>query len=134
MLTWEIVKTGIDSSLNLYEHCVACDDENNCPAGRALQPCGANPAEPLTACRGVKTPRKAVYSHILSQRWPAQCARRLFTSPDVPQRQNKRFLAYFGGVLAVPWNLNGRRKWLFSLYQFYRLTINFDFGDCEDWN
>ena len=74
MLTWVIVKTIIDSSLNLYEHCVACDDENNCPAGQLY---GANPAGPLTpltmlrlalytACRGVKTPRKAVYSHILS--------------------------------------------------------------------
>ena len=50
MLTWVIVKTKIDSSLNLYEHCVAGDDENNCPAGPALrgQPCGA------------------AYSHILS--------------------------------------------------------------------
>ena len=76
MLTWVIVKARVDSSLNVYEHCVACDDENSCPAGPALrgQPCGANPAGPLTrlrlalytACRGVKTPQKAVYSHILS--------------------------------------------------------------------
>ena len=43
MLTWVIVKARIDSSLNLYEYCVACDNENNCPAGPALwgQPCGA---------------------------------------------------------------------------------------------
>ena len=43
MLNWVIVKAGIDGSLNLYEHCVACDDENNCLAGPALrgQPCGA---------------------------------------------------------------------------------------------
>ena len=44
MLTWVIVKARVDSSLNLYEHCVACDNENNCcPAGPALrgQPCGA---------------------------------------------------------------------------------------------
>ena len=77
MLTWVIVKARIDSSLNLYEHCVACDDESNCcPAGPTLRgrlPCGANPEGPLTlrlalytAFRGVKTPRKAVYSHILS--------------------------------------------------------------------
>ena len=33
-----IVKARIDSSLNLYEHCVACDNENNCcPAGSALR-------------------------------------------------------------------------------------------------
>ena len=65
MLTWVIVKARIDSSLNSYEHCVACDDENNCcpvPAGQLT---------PLTlrstcAVRGVTAPRKAVYSHIVS--------------------------------------------------------------------
>ena len=66
------MKTRIDSSLNLYEHCVACADENNCPAGPALRGQPAGPLTPLTmlrlalhtACRGVNTPRKAVYSHI----------------------------------------------------------------------
>ena len=82
MLTWVIVKTRIDSSLNLYEHCVACDDENNCPVGSALrgQPCGAAyhayPAFDLrcTPLRGVKTPRKAVYSYILFTLWGDSCA------------------------------------------------------------
>ena len=46
MLPWVIVKARIDGSLNLNEHCVACDDENNCLRG---QPCGANPAIPKTS-------------------------------------------------------------------------------------
>ena len=67
MLTWVTVKARIDSSLNVYEHCVACDDENNCPAG-PLTPLTMLRLALYTACRGVKTPRKAVYSHILSSK------------------------------------------------------------------
>ena len=38
MLTWVIVKARIDGSLNLNEHCVACDDENGAsPAGPTLR-------------------------------------------------------------------------------------------------
>ena len=61
MLTWAIVKAKLDSSLNLYEHCVACDDENNYPAG---QPCGANPAGPTL--RG-RLPRLPCAVHRLSR-------------------------------------------------------------------
>jgi len=106
MLTLVIVKTRIDSSLNLYEHCVACGDENNCRALRG-QPCGA--AYPLTCFDLRCTPLVEVLKHLEKrctstfclQRWPAQCARRLFTSTNTPQRQNKRFLAYFWCILAV---------------------------------
>ena len=134
----------IDSSLNLYEHCVACDDENNYPAGPALRglPCGASPAGPALRGQpcgaaypaypafdlrctplfeGVKTPRKAVYIHILSPKMASHSALRLFTCPKgktsafwrifilaVP-RQNARFVpilaqnfeAIFGLHLAV---------------------------------
>ena len=110
MSTWVIVKTQIDSSLNLCEHCV-CDNENNCcPAGPALrganpagQPCGAAyPAYPAFDLRC--TPLFEVLKHLESGVQPVfvskdgqrQCARRLGTSTNVPQRQNKRFLAYFG--------------------------------------
>ena len=112
MLTWVIVKARVDSSLNLYEHCMACDNENNCPAGPTLrdQPCeAADPAYPVFNLRC--TPLVKVLQHLEKrctatfclQRWQAQCARCLFTSTNVPQRQNKRILAYCGGVLAVPW-------------------------------
>ena len=112
MLTCVIVKARIDSSLNLYEHCVACGDENNCPAGRALrgQPCGANPAGPLpltmlrlalyTACRGVKTPRKAVYSHIVSPKMASGSAHGAFLqhkcAPKAKQALFGVFWGYFG--------------------------------------
>ena len=54
MFTWVIVKASIDSSLNLYEHCVAYDENNVWPAWPTMkttaalrgQPCGA--AYPLT--------------------------------------------------------------------------------------
>ena len=92
MLNWLVVKTRIDSSLNLYEHCVACDDENNCPAWGRL---------PRLPCFYLRcTPLVEVLKH-LEMRCTATCclrARRLFTSTHAPQRQNKRFLAY----LAVP--------------------------------
>ena len=82
MLTWVIVKTRIDSSLKAYEHSVACDNENNCPAGPALrgQPCGA--AYPRLPCfdlrctplvdslvGGVKTPpsKGGVQPHLVSK-------------------------------------------------------------------
>ena len=112
MLTWVIVKARIDSSLNLYEHCVACDDENNCPAGPTL---GGGPTLrgrlPRLPCVRLRcTPLVEVLKHLerrctatfCLQRWLAQYARRLSTSTNVPQRQHKRCLAYFGGVLAVP--------------------------------
>ena len=75
MLTWVIVKTRIDSSLSLYEHCVACDNENNCPAGPTLR--GRLPRLP---CFDVRcTPLVEVLKHLEKrctasfclQRWPA---------------------------------------------------------------
>ena len=86
MLTWVIVKARVDSSLNLYEHCVACDNENNCcPAVPALwganpaeQPCGA--AYPVYPAFDLRcTPLFEVLEHLESgvqpvfslQRWPA---------------------------------------------------------------
>ena len=73
MLTWVIVKARIDSSLNLYEHCVACDNENNCctavpglrGANPAGQPCGAAyPAYPAFDLRC--TPLFEVLKHLES--------------------------------------------------------------------
>ena len=95
MLTCVIVKASIDSSLNLYEHCVACDDENNCPAGRALRGFDLR-CTPLV--KVLKYLEKRCTATVCLQRWPAQCARSLFTSTNAPQRQNKRCLAYFGGI------------------------------------
>ena len=110
MLTWMIVKARIDSSLNLYEHCVACDDENNCPAGPALRgkPCGAAyPAYHASTCAVHRctpqnTSKSGVQPAFVSKDGQRQCARRLFASINVPQRQNKRFWGYFGDILAVP--------------------------------
>ena len=82
MLTWVIVKTRIDSSLNLYEHCVACDNENKCPAGPTLR--GSLPSYPAFDLRctplfeALKTPRKAVYSHILSSKMASGSAHGAF--------------------------------------------------------
>ena len=109
MLTWVIVKTRIDSAISLYEHCVACDDENNCPAGPALR--GRLPPLTMlrlalyTACRGVKTPRKAVYSHILSPKM----ANAVRTAPFYQQRARKAKQALFGVFLGVFWLHPGKR-------------------------
>ena len=86
MLTWVIVKARIDSSLNLYEHCVACDDENNCPAEPALQ----GPTLRGQPCRVAYTAYLAfdlrcVQPHFGPNGQP-QCARRLFTSTNVPAK------------------------------------------------
>ena len=116
MLTWVIVKARIDSSLNLYEHCVACDNENNCcPAGPSLrgQPYGAILRGRLpclscirlalyTAIRGVRTPRKAVYSQLLSPKMASGSAHGAFVLHKCATKAKQAFLAYFGGILAVP--------------------------------
>ena len=109
MLTWVIVKTRLDSSLNAYEHCVACDDENNCPRGPALrgQPSALSPY-PAFDLRC--TPLFEVLKHFEKQctatfclhRWPAAVRTAPFCQHKCAQRQNKRFLAYFGGILLYP--------------------------------
>ena len=81
----------------------------SCPVGpRAARwrPKMASAATPLTmprlalytACRGVKTPRKRCTATCCLQRWPAQCARRLFTSTP----KAKQALGVFWSILAVP--------------------------------
>ena len=114
MLTWVIVKARIDSSLNLYEHCVACDDENNRPAGRALRPTLRDSLLPLpcvrlalyTAFRGVKTPRKAVYSHILSPKMVSGSAQGAFIPA---QMCSKGKTCAFWRILGVFWLYPGKR-------------------------
>ena len=76
MLTWVIVKTRIDSSLNLYKHCVACDDKNNCcPAGPTLR--GSLPPLPCirlalyTLFEVLKHLEKRCTATFCLQRWPA---------------------------------------------------------------
>ena len=97
MLTWVIVKARIDSSLNLYKHCVACADENNY----------SNPTGPFTphtlytAFRGVKTPRKAVYSHTLSPKMASGSAHGTFLQAQMCPKKAKQalfgvFWGYFG--------------------------------------
>ena len=106
MLTWVIVKARIDSSLNLYEHCVRGQP---CGANPAGQPCGAAyPAYPAFDLRCaplfevVKHLEKRCTATFFSKDGQRQCARRLCTSTNVSQRQNKRFLAYSRGILAAP--------------------------------
>ena len=75
------------------------------------EPCGANPAEPLTpltmlrlalytACRGVKTPRKTVYSHILSPKMASAVRTASFYqhkyAPKAKQALFGVFWGYFG--------------------------------------
>ena len=55
-----------------------------------------------TALRGVKSPRRRCTASFCLQRWPAAVRRRLFASTNVPQRQNKRFLGYFGVFWLYP--------------------------------
>ena len=115
MLTWVIVKARVDSSLNLYEHCVACDNENNCcpavPALRGGQPCGATlrgrlPCLPCirfalyTAILGVKTPRKRCTCFCL-QRWPAAMRTAPWYQHKCAPKAKQALFAYFGRILAV---------------------------------
>ena len=109
MLTWVMVKARIDSSRNLYEHCVACDDENNCPAGPTLR--GRFPPPTMlrlalyTACRGVKTPRKAVYIHIFSSKMAIAVRKALFYQHKWASKVKQALLAYLG----VFWWYPGKR-------------------------
>ena len=117
MLTWVIVKTRIDSSLNLYEHCVACDDENNCPAGPALrsQPCVANaacgpayPADPGFNLRCtsffevLKHLEKRYTATSCRQRWPAAVRTAPFYQHKCAPKAKQVLFGVFWGILAVP--------------------------------
>ena len=102
MLTWVIVKTRINSSLNLYEHCEACDDENNCPAGPARRASPVLRFALYTACRAVKTPRKAVYSHILSPKMASAVRTAPFYQHKCTPKAKQALFGVFWGALAVP--------------------------------
>ena len=106
MLTWLIVKTRIDSSLNFDEHCVACDrDENNC-CRRALpgQPCGA--AYPAFDLRC--TPLFEVLKHLEKrctatfclQRWPAHGA--FLPTQMCPKAKQALFGVFWGYFGCTP--------------------------------
>ena len=87
------------------------------------QPCGANPAGPTlrgrlpclpcirlalyTACRGVKTPRKAVYSHILSPKMASGSAHGAFLPAQMCPKTGKT--SAFWRILGVFWPILGKR-------------------------
>ena len=85
---------------------MACDDENNCPAGPALR--GRLPRLPCvrfalyTACRGVKTPRKAVYRHMLSPKMASAVRTAPLYQHKCAPKVKQALFVVFWGVLAVP--------------------------------
>ena len=73
------------------------------------QLCGANPAGPLTpltmlrlalytACRGVKTPRKAVYSHIFLSKDGRRSAHGAFLPAQCASKAKQALFGVFWGV------------------------------------
>ena len=106
MWTLVIVKTRIDRSLNLYEHCVACDDESNCPAGPARG--AAYLAYTVFDLRC--TPLFEVLKHFETrctttfclQRWPAAVRTAPFYQQKCAQKAKQVLFGVFWGYLAVP--------------------------------